>query len=128
MFRKSATRLVLICLLLSASTPASAHYRGGADETCCLLAIVSAALCCLIARAPAGVSISERSGLGLGLLTTYMVADMGLNIATVVMDSKAKKDTSDSEKSTDYNFNAATALSGLSAGLLLAATIGGLPE
>lgn len=72
--------------------------------------------------------MNQRSNLGLGLVTAYMVADTGLNIATSVMDYYAKKDTIEDKDGSNKDFEAATALSGLSAGLLFMATVGGIPE
>ncbi|MEI6791589.1 MAG: hypothetical protein WCK42_10460 [Myxococcaceae bacterium] len=72
--------------------------------------------------------MNQRSNLGLGLVTAYMVADTGLNIATSVMDYYAKKDTIEDKDGSNKDFEAATALSGISAGLLFIATVGGIPE
>ena len=129
MFKKLSTRLILLSLVLSISTPVSATYgRRANDEACCLLGLTAGICCCLLARAPAGGSLHQRSNVGLGLVTAYMVADTGLNIATSVMDYYAKKDTADNTDSAKNNFETATALSGLSAGLLFLATVGSVPS
>lgn len=131
MFKKLRTQFVIIGLLLSLSTPASARYSDVlAVEQGCLLGICATALCCALARAPAhsGISFNERSNLGLGILTAYMLANTALNVGTSIMDSYAKKDVSEDQISARDNYDAATTLSGLSAGLLLMATLGGIPE
>lgn len=127
MFKKTMSYLTLACLLLSVSMPVFSHPRTNvilaAEAGCCL-----GLLCCFLARAPEGSTLDDRSKLGLGLMTAFMLADTGLNVATAIVDNYAKKDIENLTDSIRNNYDAATALSGLSAGFMLFATLGGLPE
>lgn len=128
MLKKTNMWFVIICLLISFNAPVYAQQNRMMAERGCLVGLFAALLYCALARAPEGVSVSSRSNLGIGLISAYMFADMGLNIATSIMDSYAKKDDNNSDGKANDNFDAATALSAVSAGLLLMGTVGSIPE